>query len=89
VRDEVRRAAQGAHAVVLDAETMPYIDVSAVRMLAELTQDLARDGVQLVVARDVGQVRDVIRRAGEDAVLPVFPTVAVDAVSGKDGPRND
>jgi len=36
-------------------------------------------------------VRDVIRRAGEDAVIPVYPTVqaAVDAVSAKDGPRND
>jgi anti-anti-sigma factor len=92
VRDEVRRSAtQGVHAVVLDAETMPYLDVTAVRMLAELADDLERDGVQLVVARDIGQVRDVIRRAGEETVLSVYPTVqaAVDAVSRTGGPKND
>ena len=39
--------------------------------------DLERDGVRLVVARDIGQVRDVLRRAG-DSVGPdrVYPTVA-------------
>jgi hypothetical protein len=33
-------------------------------------------GVQLVVARDIGQVRDVLRRAGaEDTADAVLPTV--------------
>jgi anti-anti-sigma factor len=85
------------HAVVLDAETMPYVDVTAVRMLAELARDLQHDGIRLVVARNIGQVREVIRTAGEEAVIPVYPTVqeAVDAVrqpgEGRDGsaPRND
>jgi len=60
-------------------------------MLAELADDLERDGVQLVVARDIGQVRDVIRRAGEESVIPVYPTVqaAVDAVSRERRPSND
>ena len=70
-------------AVVLDAETMPFVDVSAARMLEELAEDLRRDGVALVIARDIGQVRDVLRRAGAYAPLvQVHRTIqdAVDAV---------
>ena len=65
VRDAVRdaAAAPGIRGVVLDAETVPYVDVSAARMLGALADDLWRDGVELVVARDVGQVRDVLDRA--------------------------
>ena len=63
-------------AVVIDAETMPYIDVTAAEALAQLRDDLERDGVQLLLARDIGQVRDVLRRAGaEDEATAVFPTV--------------
>ena len=71
-------------AVVLDAETAPFIDVSAARMLIQLTEDLRRSGVELVIARDVGQVRDVLRRAeGGAALPPAYPTVqdAVEAVA--------
>jgi sulfate permease, SulP family len=60
-----------------------YIDVSAARMLEELAADLQRDGVALVIARDIGQVRDVLRRARADApLMQVHPTIqdAVDAV---------
>jgi sulfate permease, SulP family len=61
----------GVHAIVLDAETMPYVDVTAVRMLRRLEQDLRSEGVRLLVAREVGQVRDVVRRTGggQDAVF--------------------
>jgi MFS superfamily sulfate permease-like transporter len=75
----------GMRAVVLDAETVPYVDVSAARMLAELADDLERDGVVLAIARDVGQVRDVMERA-EPGHRPVrtYRTVreAVDALGG-------
>jgi SulP family sulfate permease len=70
-------------AVVLDSETVPFVDVSAARMLEELAEDLQRDGVALVIARDIGQVRDVLRRAGADAPLvQVHRTIedAIDAV---------
>jgi SulP family sulfate permease len=76
-------------AVVLDAETMPFVDVSAARMLEELAEDLRRDGVALVIARDIGQVRDVLRRAGADAPLvEVHRTIkdAVDAALAGDVP---
>jgi sulfate permease, SulP family len=84
IRDTIRRyVTDDTKAVVIDAETVPFIDVSAARMLEELAADLQRDGIRLVIARDVGQVRDVLRRAGADAPLvQVHPTIkdAVDAV---------
>ncbi len=75
-------AAVGVHAVVLDGETVPFVDVTAARMLDELTADLHRRGVRLVVARDVGQVRDVLARSGGAPAPEYFPSVraAVDAV---------
>ena len=60
---------------MLDAETVPYVDVTAAEMLAQLRGDLDRDGVRLLVARDIGQVRDVLRRAGAEDAAAVFPSV--------------
>ncbi|MDW8805295.1 SulP family inorganic anion transporter [Streptomyces scabiei] len=84
IRSTVRRAAgrEGARAVVIDAETVPFVDVSAVRMLDELAEELEARGVRLLLARDVGQVRDVLRTAEARTELRhVHPTVraAVDA----------
>ncbi len=71
VRDEVRaHVTDATRIVVLDAETMPSIDVSGARMLALLKEDLARDGIELAVAKSVGQFRDVIRRAETADALP-------------------
>ena len=70
----------GVKAVVLDAETVPVIDVTAAETLLQLRDDLARDGVQFVLARDIGQVRDVLRRAGIDDEALLFRTVE-DAVN--------
>jgi high affinity sulfate transporter 1 len=83
------RAAIRAHvgedtrAVVLDAQTTPFIDVSAARMLRELARDLQRDGVAFVIARDIGQVRDVLRSEDPGALVEVLTSVqdAVDAVT--------
>jgi sulfate permease, SulP family len=73
----------GIRAVVLDAETIPFIDVTASDMLADLTDELHHHGVHLVIARDVGQVRDVLRHVVDHPALQqVYPTVqaALDAV---------
>ena len=47
---------------MLDGETVPYIDVTAVRMLLELEDDLGATASRLLLARDVGQVRELVRR---------------------------
>ena len=85
--DAVRRhilqiaSADGTRAVVLDAETTPFIDVSAAQTLAELNQQLRSRGVTLLIARDVGQFRDVLEHAPGDSDLPLsYPSIA-DAVS--------
>jgi sulfate permease, SulP family len=84
VRARVEAAAQpdGIHAVVIDSENIPFVDVSAVEMLDQLDRKLQGSGVRLLLARDTGQVRDVVRLATEQPTLArVYPTVqeAVDA----------
>ena len=61
-------ATEGTHAVILDAETVAFIDVTAADMLATLTGELAAMGVQLLVAHDVGQVRDTLRETRFEAI---------------------
>jgi MFS superfamily sulfate permease-like transporter len=71
--------------VVLDTETVPFIDVDAAEMLATLRTDLDRLGARLVLARNVGQVRDELRAAVErDERPPVYADVdaAIEAESG-------
>jgi sulfate permease, SulP family len=75
VRDALAAlAVEGTHAVVLDARSVPTIDVTAARMLVELTATLRAQGVTLAIARDIGQVRDLLRLTDETAST-VFPTV--------------
>ena len=79
VRGTLQRAiGPDTRAVVLDAETVPFIDVTAAEMLLRLRDELAARGIALVLARGVGQVRDVLERSAEsDALAPgVYPSVA-------------
>jgi high affinity sulfate transporter 1 len=78
ISDQIRRLAaeQNPHAVILDAETVPDIDVTAVTMLEQLSADLADDGIRFAVARDIGRVGDVITRAEtSSSPIVVYPTV--------------
>lgn len=91
VRDRIRAevARTHPHAVVIDAQTVPFVDLTAVRMLDDLAEDLARDGVQLAIARDVGPVRELIAGTTRTPGLRrTFPTVraAVDALGPPDRP---
>jgi high affinity sulfate transporter 1 len=78
----IRRAAMrdGVHSVVLDAETMPFLDVTGAAQLDDVARELEARRVRVVIARSTGLVRDVIEAAPTDSVLDnTFPTVA-DAV---------
>jgi SulP family sulfate permease len=86
VRDHVLAAAagDGVYAVVLDGETIPFVDVTAAKMLDELAGDLRRRGIEVLIARDVGQVRDVLGHTAADPSLQrVYPSVqaAVEAAT--------
>lgn len=54
-------SADETRAVALDAATVPSIDVTAAQMLATLRQELTQRDVRLLVVREVGQVRRVLR----------------------------
>ena len=89
VRARIADAAAPAdvRAVVLDAETTPYVDVTAARMLVAAHADLRSVGVRLVLARAVGQVRDVLACiTDEPDLVGSYPTIAfaLEAV-GADG----
>ena len=77
-------------AVVLDGETSPTIDTTAATMLSQLTDELTRLGITLLVARHIGQVRDVLQTAGAAGQLQrVYSTVdaAVTAARAKRPPQ--
>jgi SulP family sulfate permease len=85
VRGRILQAAEaeGIKTVVLDAETIPFVDVTAARMLAALADTLHRQGVDLLLARSIGQVRDVLRSVVDDKdITRFYPTVqaAVDSL---------
>ena len=72
--DEIRRAVLGAvgadsKAVVLDVETVPYIDVTGAYMLRSLADTLRRKGVRMEMARDIGQVEDMLKSTGLRSLL--------------------
>jgi high affinity sulfate transporter 1 len=82
----IRTRAEADHTrvVVLDAETIPYVDITAVKMLTNLSRDLAARGVRLVIAHDIGQVRDLLAAADATTLAAdVYPTVqaAIDDVT--------
>ena len=66
---------------------MPYIDVTAATMLSELAGDLERRGIRFVLARDIGEVRDLLRLS-DGETLPAYATVeaAVEALSSTASP---
>jgi SulP family sulfate permease len=86
VRDRIRRhaARDGVTTIVIDAESVSFIDVSASRVLDQTVRDLNKAGVLLLLAGDLGQVRDVLRGSeGAASAIRLYPTVqdAVDAAS--------
>lgn len=77
VRDAIMaRVTDDVTVVVLDAETSPFIDVSAVQMLLELRDQLARRNIELRIARDIAQFGDVVAAVDSAGDLKVFDTVS-------------
>jgi high affinity sulfate transporter 1 len=76
----------GVRGLILDAETTPFVDITAARILAAARDELRADGIPLVLARDVGQVRDVLGAvAGDEDPIVSYPTIetAIDAITGR------
>jgi SulP family sulfate permease len=76
-------------AVVLDLASVPAIDSTATEMLLALHAELKSKGIKLAVAREAGQVGDVLRQAGARRLADdVQPSVdaAVRALDADDSP---
>ncbi|HTY72903.1 MAG TPA: SulP family inorganic anion transporter [Actinomycetes bacterium] len=91
---ETIRAAVGpsTRGVVVDAETAPFIDVTATDMLAQAAIELDRSSVRLAVAHPVGQIRDVVLSCAKEnhTKIEVYPTIdlAIAALSAPTSPTN-
>ena len=81
-RDRVRQLLAAseppATALLIDAEGITDLDTSAADILAELWSELASTGVELLMARVHGPVRDMLHRSGlEESIGPdrIYATV--------------
>jgi len=76
-KNVLAHAADGTKAIIIDGETVPFIDVTAAQMLEAAAEELDGEGIQLLLARDVGQVRDILHRQEEDHPITIhaYPTV--------------
>jgi sulfate permease, SulP family len=78
-------SAEGVRGVIVDAETTPFVDVTAARMLVAAHEELRRGGVRLVLARAVGQVRDVLGCVSNDRDLTAPYATIKAAIAALDG----
>ena len=90
VRDRIRAHAADEHikAVVIDAETVPTIDVTAGHMLIELGHELQAQGKRLLLARVIGQVREAIDHTGSGSApsgIENYPTVRAAIAAVREG----
>lgn len=91
VRRAIREHARDddVRAIVLDAEAIPFVDITAARMLSETADELRDRGTALLLVHDIGQVRDMLRSVvGESPELrTVYPTIpaAIAAATAGDG----
>jgi high affinity sulfate transporter 1 len=84
VRESIlgKAADPNVRAIVLDAETIPSIDVTAAHMLMGLGHELQHDEKRLVLARQIGQVRAILDTEQGQTAIEIYPSVraAVDAL---------
>jgi high affinity sulfate transporter 1 len=79
VRQEITQLASkdGIETVILDAETIAFMDVTAAGVLLHLGETLRQSGRTLVIARDIGQVREVLASAADKpAAIATYGSVA-------------
>jgi sulfate permease, SulP family len=83
VLEAVRGAPPPVSCLVFDAEAVTHVDTTGLAALTDLRDALARENVELVVARAKTPLRQRLAEAGFD--VPLYPTVreAVEACAPK------
>ena len=83
---ELAAATPELRVVVLDGHAVPSLDVTAASMLVQLREDVQHLGGELVLAENIGQVRDVLAAAEPAGEPPVRSTIE-EAISAAADPR--
>ena len=88
MREAVRAAPTPVSWLVLDADAMTHADATGLAALLDVTNDLRRDGITLVVARLRTRMEQQLEDTGVLDVIGaehLYPTVraAVEACSGR------
>ena len=69
------------HLAIIDLDSSPFTDVTAIDMIRELITELERKDIALRLANVTGQARDVLRAAGiEDKVGKLDQTTTIAAL---------
>jgi sulfate permease, SulP family len=77
----LRQEQRSIYLAIIDMESSPITDVTAVDMIRDLITELNRKGITLRLANASGQVRDVLRAAGiEDKVGKLDGTTTIVAL---------
>jgi anti-anti-sigma factor len=69
VLDGIRKQTTTVRLVVCDLSTSPYIDAAGARMLAQLEEQLEREGIQFRVAEAHAEAREILRATGTSECL--------------------
>src|SRR5512137_2609720 len=87
ILNALRQEQRPIRVVILDLESSPFTDVTAVEMIRDLISELEHKGIELRIANACGHTRDILRRAGiEEKVgrLDQATTIAAIIRQGKD-----
>jgi SulP family sulfate permease len=92
VREAIRAAPAPVTRLVLDADAMTHVDTTGLDALLDVTKDLRRDEITLVIARLRTRMEEQLEDAGVLDVIGaehLYPTVraAVEAFESEDGAR--
>jgi len=92
VREAIRAAPAPVRRLVLDADAMTHVDTTGLDALLDVTKDLRRDEITLVIARLRTRMEEQLEDAGVLDVIGaehLYPTVraAVEAFESEDGAR--
>src|SRR5512137_2568737 len=69
------------HVVILDFESSPFTDVTAIDMTKDLISELEHKGIELRIANACGHTRDILRRAGiEEKVGRLDQATSIEAI---------
>src|SRR5512137_932243 len=64
ILNALRQEQRPIRVVILDLESSPFTDVTAIDMTRDLISELEHKGIELRIANACGQTRDILRRAG-------------------------